>query len=580
MSGKKRSGIAAQRRAYGCCNPTNIPTVLFTVTYDGNTNTGGTAPTDSSSPYFSGSIVTVLGNTEIPLQNLIVNSKTLSNFTSSNFISNNDNICHLPIQHRFIKSTRQKFKQLPITNRNCDGNSCSLPVFPAKPVVAPLLSRSKINQLRTTSPIGTLVKTGYTFTGWNTHANGSGIAYSALNTFIIYANTILYAQWTPTYTVTYDGNTNTGGTAPIDGSSPYITGSSVTVLGMGILIKTGYTFAGWNTLADGSGTNYFPTNIFRINVNTILYAQWVPITYTVTYNGTTYTGGSVPIDGLSPYNYGSKVTVLGVGTLINAGYTFAEWNTLVNGTGVSYSPSNIFTINANTTLYAQWSPTYTVTYDGNTNTGGTVPVDGSSPYIVGSSVTVLGSATLVKAGYIFSGWNTDASGTGTPYAASSTFTINMNTILYAQWRPTYTVTYDGNTNTGGIAPTDGSSPYITGSTVTVLELGTLVKSGYVFAGWNTVANGSGNLYTPTSTFRINANTVLYAQWTNVPPTTYTVSYDGNTNTGGLAPTDGSSPYISGSTVTVLGNTGTLVKAGYTFAGWNTDASGTGTPYDV
>ena len=58
--------------------------------------------------------------------------------------------------------------------------------------------------------------------------------------------------------------------------------------------------------------------------------------------------------------------------------------------------------------------------------------------------------------------------------------------------------------------------------------------------------------------------------------TYTVAYAGNGNTGGTAPVDGSSPYNSGSTVTVLGNTGSLVKTGYTFANWNTAADGSGT----
>ena len=51
MVGKKRSGLARDRRAYGCCNSSYIPEVLFTVTYDGNGNTGGNAPIDDLSPY-------------------------------------------------------------------------------------------------------------------------------------------------------------------------------------------------------------------------------------------------------------------------------------------------------------------------------------------------------------------------------------------------------------------------------------------------------------------------------------------------------------------------------------------------
>lgn len=83
---------------------------------------------------------------------------------------------------------------------------------------------------------------------------------------------------------------------------------------------------------------------------------------------------------------------------------------------------------------------------------------------------------------------------------------------------TYTVTYNGNTSTSGTIPVDGSSPYLTGSTVTVLgNSGTLAKTGYTFAGWNTAANGSGTSYAQGDTFTIDANIILYARWTLSPP---------------------------------------------------------------
>lgn len=86
--------------------------------------------------------------------------------------------------------------------------------------------------------------------------------------------------WLPpaTYTITYNGNTNTGGNGPTDGSSPYTVGTTVTILGnTGTLARTGFTFSGWNTAADGSGTQYSPGNTFVISANTILYARWVAI---------------------------------------------------------------------------------------------------------------------------------------------------------------------------------------------------------------------------------------------------------------------------------------------------------------
>lgn len=47
----------------------------------------------------------------------------------------------------------------------------------------------------------------------------------------------------------------------------------------------------------------------------------------------------------------------------------------------------------------------------------------------------------------------------------------------------------------------------------------------------------------------------------------TVTYSGNGSDGGAAPSDASSPYANNASVTVLGNTGSLTKSGYTFSGW-------------
>ena len=59
--------------------------------------------------------------------------------------------------------------------------------------------------------------------------------------------------------------------------------------------------------------------------------------------------------------------------------------------------------------------------------------------------------------------------------------------------------------------------------------------------------------------------------------TFNIAYDGNGNTGGTAPTD-ANPYKQSASVTVRSNTGTLVKAGSTFAGWTMAADGSGTLY--
>ena len=96
-----------------------------------------------------------------------------------------------------------------------------------------------------------------------------------------------YDAGVTTYTVTYYGNGNTGGVAPIDSNSPYKSSATVTVLGnTNNLSLTGYSFAGWSTASDGNGTTYAVGALFNIYADTIFYAQWtLDVTYAVMYYG-------------------------------------------------------------------------------------------------------------------------------------------------------------------------------------------------------------------------------------------------------------------------------------------------------
>ena len=77
----------------------------------------------------------------------------------------------------------------------------------------------------------------------------------------------------------------------------------------------------------------------------------------------------------------------------------------------------------------------------------------------------------------------------------------------------YSVTYDKGAATGGTVPTDSSSPYAYGSTVTAkTNSGSLVKTDETFSGWNTKADGTGTAIAAGGTFTITANTTLYAQF--------------------------------------------------------------------
>ena len=78
-----------------------------------------------------------------------------------------------------------------------------------------------------------------------------------------------------------------------------------------------------------------------------------------------------------------------------------------------------------------------VTYNKGAAASGTAPTDSNSPYAYGATVTVLGNTgTLVgpTGTTVFDGWNTEADGSGTAYAAAATFTIKDDVTLYAQFK--------------------------------------------------------------------------------------------------------------------------------------------------
>ena len=77
---------------------------------------------------------------------------------------------------------------------------------------------------------------------------------------------------------------------------------------------------------------------------------------------------------------------------------------------------------------------------------------------------------------------------------------------------TFTVAYNSNGATSGDVPVDNTA-YSNGASVTVLgNTGSLAKTGYVWGGWNTAADGTGVSYAAGETFNISANTTLYARW--------------------------------------------------------------------
>jgi uncharacterized protein (TIGR02145 family)/uncharacterized repeat protein (TIGR02543 family) len=391
---------------------------------------------------------------------------------------------------------------------------------------------------------------GYKFTGWSDAATSTS---KSITVTIDGDRTLTAGFELITYTVTFSAN---GGSGTIPDRSAQ-SGNSITLPTGSNLSKNGSTFGGWNTNASGTGTNYGGGSSFFVTKDVTLYAEWEIIpTYTVTFNAN---GGTVNPTSAKTEDDGKLASLP---TPTRNGYTFDGWYTASTG-GSEVLASR--TYSANTTIYARWTEvpvtpsTYTITFNAS---GGTVSPTSAK---TGDDGKLASLPTPTRSSdYTFNGWYTAATG-GTVVTESRQY--SATTTIYAQWTPvTYTITYDLD---GGTVSSPNPTSYSVETTNFTLRNPT--KTGYTFAGW-TGTNGT----TPQTTVSIQIGSTgsrnYTANWTLIP---YTVTFNVNNGSGSVS----SQNVQPGSSIT-LPSQGSLTRTGYTFGGWNTNSSGTGTNYNA
>ncbi len=201
---------------------------------------------------------------------------------------------------------------------------------------------------------------------------------------------------------------------------------------------------------------------------------------------------------------------------IKNGYSFGGWWTEPEGAGSQFFDDT--PIYGSMTLYASWLINgYKVIYNGNGSTSGVID---SILLDYGSEFEVISNENgYEKIGHRFVCWNTKPDGMGVDYYPGNLITMSSNDFeLYAKWEiNSYDIVYNGNGQTYGTVPDSTQHPF--GSIVYVADnYGQLSKTRFIFAGWNTSADGSGDNYTAGSgSFIMPDNTVmLYARWTDLP----------------------------------------------------------------
>ncbi len=381
--------------------------------------------------------------------------------------------------------------------------------------------------------------------------------------------------------------------------------------------KTGYT-CGWSTTSTGKtieyeseATNYPTSAITESQAATVnLYAVCNPNTYelTINPNGGTYDGKTTNSTKTMTYDSNNNNDI---GVPTRSGYTFDGWylaansktSQLFDNTGKNTNLSGYFSAAYSTgvwkkdgvaTVYAHWSKAVNTTtnsvsptsyiYDGTAKTPTPTVKDGSTTLTNNTDYSVaytnntnVGTATATITGKNVYNATTKAYYTGT---ATVNFAINNAKLTFDKG------SCDTTSGTTTLYTKKGATGVYTGvQNTTAGTIPTASKTGYKFDGWYTASTGGSKVlnanrsftgtavtgYVTTNAWDVTADKTLYAQCS---PATYTVSYNGNGNTGGST-ANSTHTYDVEKALTTNGFT----KTGYTFTGWSTSASDKNLAYD-
>jgi uncharacterized repeat protein (TIGR02543 family) len=431
----------------------------------------------------------------------------------------------------------------------------------------------------TAMTLPTPTRTGYTFGNWfsnialTTQVGIAGANYEPTS------NLTLYAKWNAVnYTVTYNSTNVVGGstinsssgTVPTD-SANYNIGQNVSIKSnSGSLARTGYTFTGWVTSADGTGTAVNSGQTIEMGSQSInLYPKWTANTYTIIYNLNGGTGDMTSAP--TSWTVGNSDVTLPTSGITRTGYTFGNgsggyWSSSQGGAAVANTYSNI----GNVTLYAIWTVnSIPYSFSKGTADGLTIanfPTNSSSnfgstltlPNLTGTTVTISSNT------HLFSGWSFN----NTIYQSAGSFVLSETEPTFtAIWTRLYDVQYGfagGTKASADVETNNGDSECVTSGLCApnqeITLRGAPTRTGYQFAGWKVQDSVTIKAAGTKSTITDSAY-LFYAQWT-------AIDYEFSFNS-----TGGSNVFTNETK-----NIGQLLslpdpgfKTGYVFAGWSADS---------
>lgn len=383
----------------------------------------------------------------------------------------------------------------------------------------------------------TFTREGYRQDGWSL-VEGGNKSYDLGAPYNVNAGQTFYPHWIQVFTVTF--NANGQGSAP--DALTVDAGSKITE--PAVPSVEGYTFNGWNTSADGTGTTWdFNTN--TVTANTTLYAMWAADKFAVIYKYT--------INGGTDYTIAGDVDSVAAGTAnvevranyLKDGYNMTAWTTedaaVTNGKFTMPAKDVVFTSTGTVTEY---DITYNVS-------GGTNAASNPAKYTILTNTITLADAS--REGYTFDGWYDSGEFTNkVTEIAQGSF---GDKTLYAKWTiKTHTITYQYSIDGGTTYQNAGADPQTVdfGSTQTRRE--TYVLDGYEMSAW-TVSPDTLTIADDGAFTMPDADVVFRATGTKK---NFTITYFiGDTQAGDAVSVE------FGGAITPKDTS----KTGYTFSGW-------------
>ncbi|MGF6356288.1 putative repeat protein (TIGR02543 family) [Paenibacillus sp. 4624] len=301
--------------------------------------------------------------------------------------------------------------------------------------------------------------------------------------------------------------------------------------------REGYVFKGWYSDTDLKNAYNFSSPVLN---HITLYAKWAPM-FTVSFDSK---GGSTVNSQTIEYN--AKATTPASPT--QTGYAFGGW---YSNEGLTDAYNFASPVTTNVTLYAKWTPLFTVNFD----LKGGAPVVDPKTVVEGSLVAT--PVEPVREGYVFGGWYSDE-GLTTAYGFETPVTSNIT--LYAKWKALFTI--------GFVAGIDSTPPVrkivVEGDVAHAPDASELPSNpGNIIYGWTKdfTTKIPYDFATP-----VTGNFNLIAMWSKI----YTVNFE--TNGGSAVETQ------------ILGSQNLVkvpeppTKPGFLFEGWYKN-SGLTVPYD-